>query len=76
MFHLEFIEIFNFILFEDFIMSTKPFSLIIVSFVCFLLLGPSHTILAQRYGTERFKQKYEINSDKVLHVNIDIDAIQ
>ena len=42
--------------------------------MCFLLLGSSHTILAQRYGTERFKQKYEINSDKVLHINIDIDA--
>ena len=76
MFHLEFIEIFNFILFEDFIMSTKPFRLLIFSFVCFLLLGSFHTILAQRYGTERFKQKYEINSDKVLHVNIDIDAAQ
>ena len=55
-------------------MSTKPFRLLIFSFVSFFLLGSSHTILAQRYGTERFKQKYEINSDKVLHVNIDIDA--
>jgi len=55
-------------------MSTKPLRLLIFSFVYFLLLGSSHTILAQRYGTERFKQKYEINSDKVLHVNIDIDS--
>ena len=73
MFHLEFIEIFKFILFEDFIMSTKSFRLFSFSFVYFLILGSSNTLLAQRYETERFERKYEINSDKVLHVNIDIE---
>jgi len=76
MFHLEFIEIFKFILLEDIIMATKPFRLLIFSFVSCLLFGSSQTLLAQRYGIERFKQKYEINSDKILHVNIDIDAAE
>jgi len=57
-------------------MLAKLFRIFIFSFVSCLLLGYSNTLLAQRYGTERFKQKYEINSDKVLQVNIDIDAAE
>ena len=57
-------------------MLAKLFRIFIFSFVSCLLLGYSNTLLAQRYGTERFKQKYEINSDKVLDVNIDIDAAE
>jgi len=55
-------------------MSTKSFRLLNFSSVCFSILGFSNTVLAQRFETERFERKYEINSDKVLHVNIDIDA--
>lgn len=55
-------------------MLTKLFRFMIFAFMSCLLLGYSDLLLAQRYGTARFKQKYEINSDKVLHVNIDIDA--
>ncbi len=57
-------------------MLAKLFRIFIFSFMSCLLLGYSNTLLAQRYGTERFKQKYEINSDKVLQVNIDIDAAE
>ncbi len=57
-------------------MLTKPFRLLIFSFLSFLLLGYFDSLFAQRYGTERFKQKYEIRSDKTLHVNIDIDAAE
>ena len=57
-------------------MLSKPLRLLIFFFASYLLLGYSDGLLAQRYGTERFKQKYEINSDKVLQVNIDIDAAE
>lgn len=41
-----------------------------------LLLLFSHSLLAQRKDTERFRERYKIPSGKVLHLKVDIDAAE
>jgi len=49
------------------------FGLVLCNILLFLF---SHSLLAQRKDTERFRERYKIPSGKVLHVKVDIDAAE